>query len=57
MKHQFVAVAVLWAPAGAWAQADMAPTGTLRAAYLSTNPAQTTKDPQTGELRLRSGVI
>lgn len=36
---------------GAWAQADLAPTGTLRAVYLGTNPAQTTRDPQTGEVR------
>jgi len=35
----------------AHAQADLAPTGTLRAAYLSTNPAQSMKDPQTGEIR------
>ncbi len=37
--------------ASALAQADVAPTGTLRAAYLATNPAQATKDPQTGEMR------
>jgi polar amino acid transport system substrate-binding protein len=43
---------VLCAPAAsASAQGDIAPTGTLRAAYLSTNPAQSTKDPQTGQLR------
>ena len=34
----------------ALAQAELAPTGTLRAAYLATNPAQTTKGPD-GELR------
>jgi len=33
------------------AQADLAPTGTLRAAYLSANPAQAIRNPQTGELR------
>jgi polar amino acid transport system substrate-binding protein len=33
------------------AQVDIAPTGTLRAAYLSTNPAQSMKDPATGEVR------
>lgn len=37
--------------AAAFGQADVAPTGTLRAAYLATNPAQATKDPQTGEVR------
>jgi polar amino acid transport system substrate-binding protein len=55
--HLFIAMAALCASsAGAFAQADLAkvdlaPTGALRAAYLSTNPAQSTKDPQTGELR------
>jgi len=46
--------AVLAAGSAALAQgglADIAPTGTLRAAYLSTNPAQSTKDPQTGAPR------
>jgi polar amino acid transport system substrate-binding protein len=33
------------------AKADLAPAGTLRAAYLATNPAQSRKDPQTGEIR------
>ena len=35
----------------AYAQADIAPTGTLRAAYLATNPAQAIRDPHTGEVR------
>jgi ABC-type amino acid transport substrate-binding protein len=35
----------------AYAQADIAPTGTLRAAYLSTNPAQAIRDVHTGEVR------
>jgi len=30
---------------------DLAPTGTLRAAYLGTNPAQAIRDPSTGEIR------
>lgn len=30
---------------------DLAPGGTLRAAYLATNPAQAVKDPATGEIR------
>ena len=30
---------------------DLAPTGTLRAAYLGTNPAQAMHDPSTGEIR------
>ena len=34
----------------AWAN-DLAPTGTLRAAYLGTNPAQAMRDPATGEIR------
>ncbi len=32
-------------------RADLAPTGTLRAAFLATNPTQATKDPQTGAYR------
>jgi polar amino acid transport system substrate-binding protein len=52
MKYCLLAAAVLCAGASsAFAQADIAPTGTLRAAYLVTNPAQATKDPQTGEVR------
>jgi polar amino acid transport system substrate-binding protein len=35
----------------AQAQTDLAPTGTLRAAYLATNPAQAIRNPQTGEIR------
>ena len=47
---------IAWVLAGgtfalAQGTADIAPAGTLRAAYLSTNPAQSTKDPQTGEPR------
>jgi polar amino acid transport system substrate-binding protein len=34
--------------ATAFAQADIAPRGALRAAYLATNPAQAVRDPQTG---------
>ena len=30
---------------------SIAPGGTLRAAYLGTNPAQAMRDPTTGELR------
>jgi polar amino acid transport system substrate-binding protein len=30
---------------------DLAPTGTLRAAYLGTNPAQAMRDPSTGAIR------
>ena len=33
------------------AQSALAPTGTLRSAYLATNPAQVVRDPATGELR------
>src|SRR6185503_19135215 len=35
----------------AMAQNALAPTGTLRAAYLATNPAQVVRDPASGELR------
>lgn len=50
MKH-FVAaalLALLIAPASA---SDVAPTGTLRAVYLASNPAQAVKDPASGEIR------
>ena len=30
---------------------DVAPTGTLRAVYLATNPAQSVRDPASGEIR------
>jgi polar amino acid transport system substrate-binding protein len=30
---------------------DLAPTGTLRAVYLATNPAQAVRDPASGEIR------
>jgi polar amino acid transport system substrate-binding protein len=33
------------------AQSALAPTGTLRSAYLATNPAQVVRDPASGELR------
>ena len=53
MKIFLLAAAAVVCAGGssACAQADLAPTGTLRAAYLATNPAQAMKDPQTGELR------
>ena len=58
MKYRLLAAAVVLGAqiTAAWGQADLAradlaPTGTLRAAYLSTNPAQSMKDPQTGEIR------
>jgi polar amino acid transport system substrate-binding protein len=35
----------------AFAASDIAPTGTLRAVYLATNPAQATRDPASGEIR------
>ena len=48
------AVAMLAALLGSLAPAtanDVAPTGTLRAVYLGTNPAQAMRDPATGEVR------
>ena len=51
-SHLFVAAGfVLASVGGAHAQADLAPTGTLRAAYLATNPAQAMRNAQTGEMR------
>ena len=52
MKLSVAAIATLLAAVAAPATAnDLAPTGTLRAAYLGTNPAQATRDPATGEVR------
>lgn len=42
-------VALLWPLAVA--ADDLAPTGTLRAAYLATNPAQAVRDEKTGQVR------
>ena len=51
-SHPFVAAGFMLAfVVGAHAQADLAPTGTLRAAYLATNPAQAIRNAQTGEVR------
>jgi polar amino acid transport system substrate-binding protein len=53
MTRRLIIAAALFA-AGvsvAYAQADLAPTGTLRAAYLGTNPAQAVRNAQTGEVR------
>lgn len=36
---------------------DVAPGGTLRAVYLGTNPAQTVRDPATGEVRGASADV
>jgi len=53
MKFRLLCAAVILGAAAspAFAQADVAPTGTLRAAYLATNPTQATRNPQTGEIR------
>ena len=50
MKTLIAAVVMICASSAAMAQADIAPTATLRAAYLSSNPAQARKDARTGEL-------
>ena len=43
--------AVIWGTSLNTAQgADLAPTGTLRAAFLGTNPVQARTDPKTGEI-------
>ncbi len=47
----FALVTILTGCPGPAAANDLAPTGTLRAAYLSTNPAQAMRDPSTGEIR------
>jgi polar amino acid transport system substrate-binding protein len=52
MKLSVAAIAALLAAGAAPSAAnDLAPTGTLRAAYLGTNPAQAMRDPATGEVR------
>jgi polar amino acid transport system substrate-binding protein len=45
------AIVVLMTSSASSAQSIVAPTGTLRAAYLSSNPAHVTQDPVTGALR------
>lgn len=51
MKSTFAALAALLCTGtAAFAEAALAPTSTLRASYLATNPAQATKGPD-GELR------
>ena len=53
MMQRFLATGLLalaCAPA-VHAQVDIAPTATLRAAYLATNPAQANRNAETGEMR------
>src|SRR5262245_6002910 len=47
----FAMLAALLSCPGSAAANDLAPTGTLRAVYLGTNPAQAMRDPATGEVR------
>src|SRR6476660_94052 len=50
-RHYFLSpIALLLFHSFAFAD-NIAPTGTLRAAYLSSNPAQALRDPTTGEIR------
>jgi polar amino acid transport system substrate-binding protein len=47
----FLVAAVIWGASFEAAEgADLAPTGTLRAAFLGTNPVQARTDPKTGEV-------
>jgi polar amino acid transport system substrate-binding protein len=48
--YSLIPVALLFFHSLAFAD-DIAPTGTLRAAYLSSNPAQAVRDSVTGEIR------
>lgn len=43
-----ILMTVLGLPHAAAAAGDVAPGGTLRAAFLMTNPAQAVRDPATG---------
>jgi polar amino acid transport system substrate-binding protein len=45
------ALAIMLLRASAALASDIAPTGTLRAAYLGNNPAQAVRDPASGEIR------
>jgi polar amino acid transport system substrate-binding protein len=44
-------VALLFATSATALASDIAPTGTLRAVYLASNPAQAVRDPASGEIR------
>jgi polar amino acid transport system substrate-binding protein len=56
-RHYFLSpIALLLFHSLAFAD-NMAPTGTLRAAYLSSNPAQAVRDPITGEIRGASADV
>jgi polar amino acid transport system substrate-binding protein len=46
-----LAAVLLLASPGLSLASDIAPTGTLRAAYLGNNPAQAVRDPASGEIR------
>jgi polar amino acid transport system substrate-binding protein len=46
-----LALALLLASVAQGLASDIAPTGTLRAAYLANNPAQAIRDPASGEIR------
>jgi polar amino acid transport system substrate-binding protein len=50
-KSALIALAVLLVTTTGAVANELAPTGTLRAAYLGTNPAQAIRDPATGEVR------
>lgn len=51
MKKSFAAALLILSASPAFSASDLAPTGTLRAVYLATNPAQATRDPASGEVR------
>lgn len=51
MKNLIAAALLVLSVAPAFAASDIAPTGTLRALYLGTNPAQAIRDPASGEIR------
>src|SRR4026208_1226931 len=56
-RHHFlIPIAFLFSHSLAFAD-NMAPTGTLRAAYLASNPAQAVRDPTTGEIRGASADV
>ena len=50
-SRTILALVLLFVSVAQGLASDIAPTGTLRAAYLANNPAQAVRDPATGEIR------
>src|SRR5689334_10722236 len=57
LKYVALLTALAAPAAAAELAADLAPTGTLRAAYIATNPVQSFVDPATGDVRGPAAAI